>query len=34
MHLSADMLVDIAEGTRAETAEPHLQRCEAPAPCS
>ena len=29
MHLSADRLVDIAEGTRAETAEPHLQRCEA-----
>jgi len=29
VHLSADRLVDIAEGTRAETAEPHLQRCEA-----
>jgi hypothetical protein len=29
VHLRADTLVDIAEGTRAETAEPHLQRCEA-----
>jgi hypothetical protein len=29
MHLSADTLVDLAEGTRVETAEPHLQRCEA-----
>ena len=29
MHLSADTLVDIAEGARAETAAPHLQRCEA-----
>jgi len=29
MHLSADTLVDLAEGTRAETAESHLQQCEA-----
>jgi hypothetical protein len=29
MHLSADTLVDLAEGTRSEAAESHLQRCEA-----
>src|SRR5712672_889696 len=29
MHLNAEALVDIAEGTRPETAAPHLASCEA-----
>src|SRR5690242_6792745 len=28
MHLSPDALIDLAEGTRPEGAEPHLRQCE------
>ena len=27
-HLSADQIIDLVEGVRAETAEPHLQSCD------